>query len=784
LSKAGEATAKGKKTMEKIKKWLINLLEMTTPSAVRRSPHGSWRMQIPWFEGLEKTFSVRSRRRSTPSPSRPSSRLFPNQLNTPFRLFRSPERNKQRQFPMRIHPTFVLLLVIFQFVVAGNVKKRQDSVDTTVTMQETPTLTLEPTLETTSTTTTETTTSSTESTTTSTSSSSSTSTTTLAPTILPNGIRAGPVLPNYPGAEMDHQLTFEIVGLGTVDVIKQDVPLVDRFIPTSYVRVAISASSLVGTTGGVPCRISINPLEPGTFIPSDSNSNATAPPMPRWRWPDSASPRDKWASTRLARPGKDLPFVREGNSITFTLPGLGNYYFKSVSVSNTVTTTLLILVDDLDALQNLPYGRPGFIDVTTLGVVPNLPTLQTDAVQIALSRILPGQTAVFPPGLYKVKFLILSSNFGISNGISIYLAPGAILQGDGDWNPGQSHFILLDGISNIRLTGWGCIDAGRTALFRQLPPGVTATNMAAIRVRRSTNFRLDGLLVMGNNGWGIHFQESRTINMTNVREWSGVDGVDPDASWDVHVQDNVIISNDDSIAVKNRYPTGTFTSGICRNILVARNIMLSTKSVVKIGTETEGPILNVTFINNDCLEIDRGVVISALDGGLIRDVSWIGTRMWMSGSWPDTRTGTAIEMCTWCSAGKGRVPSPTPVENMVVSHLYHNLITSGLWDGTLEYPIMGNGAHWFINVEDEQSKSSAVQAMDRIPIIRSTSPGRGYHGFLDLKNVTIGWNGFKTSPEWSGTFAEVGGPRWITTDGVVEVLAGSIAIPQWGDLPV
>jgi hypothetical protein len=163
---------------------------------------------------------------------------------------------------------------------------------------------------------------------------------------------------------------------------------------------------------------------------------------------------------------------------------------------------------------------------------------------------------------------------------------------------------------------------------------------------------------------------------------SGKDGFDPDASRDVLIDGAFVISGDDAVAVKNRFPLDP--DGRTTERVTFRNSIVSTfKSALKIGTETRGPIRDVTFANCDVFDSDRGIVLYARDGGPIERAVWRDIRLGLI-SWPgEKESGTAFHVTI------ERREAPTPVRACLAENVTANWIYRSEFAGLPEAPLDG-----------------------------------------------------------------------------------------------
>ena len=288
--------------------------------------------------------------------------------------------------------------------------------------------------------------------------------------------------------------------------------------------------------------------------------------------------------------GADLPFTRTGSTFRFTLPGPGNYYLQlpDLNTPGKATYTVFFFFDDLAVYQAYQTAFATARNVTAHGVRSDPGLNQTAAVQSALNT---GGAIYFPPGIYR------TGQLSIQSGTTVYLAPGALLKGTDDYN--TACYIQINGAWGVRIAGLGTIDAN----------GFTAGNMPSkthlIDMESCGQLSLDDLLFRNSNSWMLHIRRCDQVAFTNLKLFSGKDGIDPDGSRDVRIDRTVIQSIDDAFAVKSR-----FANRSCERVTMRDCIMFSCASSFKIGTENyHGAVRDITWDHCDAVDADRGCIL-------------------------------------------------------------------------------------------------------------------------------------------------------------------------------
>lgn len=321
-----------------------------------------------------------------------------------------------------------------------------------------------------------------------------------------------------------------------------------------------------------------------------------------------------------------------GNTVTFRVPGPGKWV-----VGNGGRVSFFLLVD---TPEKAPRGK--------VLHARKFPDLQT-ALDAASGS---GKTLVIDPGTYE------SGTLRIGSDTDVYLCKGALLQAlpDRKYFPADegrleadkvnrpesysdngefmtfSRFILIEG-ENVRLRGRGTIDGSGTVLRSQGKP----SNL--IRVRNSRNVLIEGVVLRNPAAWNTHILHSDGVTLRNVKiindpDVPNTDGIDPDSSTKVLVEDCFAYCSDDNVAVKS-----TGNSGLLKDvedILIKDCVFLTKKSSLKIGTETKAhKMRNIRFCGNDVVRCDRAFAIYCNDGAAISDVLFEDNHV--ERNWPDNQ---------------------------------------------------------------------------------------------------------------------------------------------------
>jgi hypothetical protein len=260
--------------------------------------------------------------------------------------------------------------------------------------------------------------------------------------------------------------------------------------------------------------------------------------------------------------------------------------------------------------------------VLEYGADPSGKTLSTQAIQAAIDKAADGTAVTIPAGHF------LSGSLFIKSRVTLFLEAGALLQASGDpahFEPEQNAFIVIENAGNVTLAGRGTID-GSGAYLRHL----TGVSGRLLAIRDSRNVTVEGLILRNSRAWHTHIIRSEHVTIQNVkvlndRDVLNTDGINPDSSRHVLVENTFFYCGDDAVAVKSTNRKGKFDD--VYDITIRNNVMLTMKSALKVGTETHAAEMkDILFENNQVIESDRGMALYARDGTHMHDIRFIGNR--------------------------------------------------------------------------------------------------------------------------------------------------------------
>ncbi len=288
------------------------------------------------------------------------------------------------------------------------------------------------------------------------------------------------------------------------------------------------------------------------------------------------------------------------------------------------------------------------------GLHPDADRPQTEALNGALRALSEagGGTLVLGPGLYRTGTVVLRSR------VTLYLHEGAVLQAADDLDgfplepeerinrdlppsliPGaRRRLILGEGIEHAAIVGRGVICGNGSEWRRRHVRPRCNTNL--VRLVDSHHVRLEGVILRDSEQWSVHLLHCRDVDLHWVKLvseipprgwdawknpgsrslWNNADGINPDSSQGVRIEDAFFHTGDDCVPVKN---TSTWRGLLAdvRDIAVRRACMISSVTVLKIGTETLGGAMeDIVFENIDIVSCGRALAIDMKDGATARRI--------------------------------------------------------------------------------------------------------------------------------------------------------------------
>ena len=372
-----------------------------------------------------------------------------------------------------------------------------------------------------------------------------------------------------------------------------------------------------------------------------------------------------------------------------------------------------------------------------------------------------GGMVYVPPGEYTTGVIEMKDN------VNLHLEAGATLrlsQDRADFNNRRT-MIYSDGARNIAVTGRGTLDGlaqYEWVPVRGLDPEIAKeteiAREAGIEMKRyyrtgmqtymfilnnSVDVRLENITIVNSPLWNVRLNDCDRVFVRGVRIYSDLekgvnaDGIDIVSSSNVLISDSIIVTGDDSIAMKTIGRGGAPAKPV-ENVTVTNCILSSSSSAVTIGTETEADVRHVVITNSVIRRSNRGLSINVMDGATVSDVlfsnitmdtgrrhwNWWGSaetfRLTLRKRKPDSRLGAIRDV----------------VVNNVTAHARGTSTIVGHPDRSIQDVTIAD-VRMYMEPEDAVDK----RATDAIRI-------ENVNG-LKLRDVTVRWATEKPEPKWA-----------------------------------
>lgn len=388
------------------------------------------------------------------------------------------------------------------------------------------------------------------------------------------------------------------------------------------------------------------------------------------------------------------------------------------------------------------YGSPpqGAIDVRTLGIEPSTEEVLTERINSAIAQLSKdgGGTLLFPHGTYT------TGTIQMRDGVFLHLEKGALVQAslnldDFPIDPPGTEFldlprslrpgakrrlVLFDHVKDSGITGQGTLD-GRGSEMRRLYQKPRAF-MNMVRMVGCSNLRIEGVTIKDSEFWSTHIILSEDIRFDGIKifneipppkwdaknpssVWNNADGINPDSSTRVTVENSFFHTGDDCLPVKN---TSSF-KGLIRDvsdITVKRCMMISPVTAMKIGTETLGSrIERVLFEDIEVVSTSRVFGADMKDGAVADNITLRDIRVF--------RCNRLVDLWILHREGAEAQDRFSNLSNVVIDRLH--IRRAGIDPAGYESHIQGRDAdHLVTNVllRDVRIAGKALLSPDDYPI--------------------------------------------------------------------
>ncbi|KAL6979472.1 hypothetical protein U1Q18_021135 [Sarracenia purpurea var. burkii] len=289
------------------------------------------------------------------------------------------------------------------------------------------------------------------------------------------------------------------------------------------------------------------------------------------------------------------------------------------------------------------------ISITDFGAVGDGSTMNTEAFRAAIYRIeilrrRGGTLLYIPPGVY------LTGSFNLTSHMTLYLARDAVIKatqdttnwpliaplpsyGRGRELPGGRYmsFIHGDRLRDVIITGEnGTIDGQGEVwwnMWRQRTLQFTRPHL--IELMNSQSIIISNVVFKNSPFWNIHPVYCSNVVIQHVTilapsDSPNTDGIDPDSSYRVCIEDSYISTGDDLVAVKSGWDEYGIAYGRPSNDITIRRVTGSSPFAgIAIGSETSGGIENVLAEHINLYNVGVGIHLKTNTGrgGVIKNIS-------------------------------------------------------------------------------------------------------------------------------------------------------------------
>jgi polygalacturonase len=300
---------------------------------------------------------------------------------------------------------------------------------------------------------------------------------------------------------------------------------------------------------------------------------------------------------------------------------------------------------EMPAIKVPDFSKCRKLPITDFGAIPGDKEKTSQAIAQAIDQAnkLGGGVVVVPEGEWLTKKIHLKSN------VNLHLDKGAVLlfsENPADYLPAvpsswegmecynYSPLIYAYECKNVAITGEGEVKAKMDVwkkwfsrpkphmesikrLYnlawnrvpveeRQMVNDTANLRPQFIQFNRCENILLEGITITNSPFWTIHPYLSKNVVIRKLKVYAhghNNDGVDPEMSQHVLIEDCIFDQGDDAIAIKSgRNPEGWRLKTPSKNIVIRNNMVKNGHQLVAIGSELSGGIENV-FVDN-CTVVD------------------------------------------------------------------------------------------------------------------------------------------------------------------------------------
>nr|AVY91702.1 pectate lyase [Saccharum hybrid cultivar SP80-3280] len=296
-----------------------------------------------------------------------------------------------------------------------------------------------------------------------------------------------------------------------------------------------------------------------------------------------------------------------------------------------------------------PPRRGARVSVASFGGAGDGRALNTAAFARAVAsierRAAPGGAELYvPPGVW------LTGPFNLTSRMTLFLARGAIIRATQDTSswplieplpsygrgrelPGGRYISLIhgSGLQDVVITGEnGTIDGQGSAWWDMWKKGTLLyTRPHLLELMSSSDIIVSNVIFQDSPFWNIHPVYCSNVVIRNVtilapHDSPNTDGIDPDSSSNICIEDCYISTGDDAIAIKSGWDEYGIAYGRPSSDITVRRITGSSPFAgFAVGSETSGGVENVLAEHLNFFTSGFGIHIKTNTGrgGFIRNVT-------------------------------------------------------------------------------------------------------------------------------------------------------------------